>query len=154
MGQRKLAWAYGMLPPEFWHKVVQEGECWVWTGALAQKYGSFRTPEGTRSAHRLAWEERYGPVPPGLQLDHECLNKRCVRPDHLEVVTNLVNSRRASRLLDEAQAALIRELYGVSRLVPSQGSVLFLRPTQEELAAQFGVSQSLVSEIVRGEAYT
>lgn len=36
-----------------------------------------------------------GPLPPGLELDHLCRNKSCVRPDHLEAVTHRENMRRA-----------------------------------------------------------
>jgi hypothetical protein len=47
-------------------------------------------------AHRFAYELLVGPIPAGLTLDHLCLNKACVRPDHLEPVSLTVNIRRAN----------------------------------------------------------
>ena len=65
--------------------------CMLWTGAVsAQGYGRF-----CRSwAHRLVYEAVVGPVPEGLQLDHLCRNRLCVNPEHLEPVTNRVNTLR------------------------------------------------------------
>src|SRR3954468_21995491 len=70
--------------------------CWIWMGYKNKKgYGSLRG----RGAHVVAWELRHGPVPEGLQLDHTCLNKACVNPDHLEPVTNRENKLRWARTL-------------------------------------------------------
>lgn len=74
------------------------GPCWVWTGTLTKPggYGRF-WPSGDQPvlAHRYAYEAYVGPIPDGLQLDHLCRVKQCVRPSHLEPVTNAENQRRA-----------------------------------------------------------
>lgn len=86
----------------FWSKVERttaEG-CWLWRGQLnAWGYGHFRRTLGpglgrTVKAHRLAYELSVGPIPEGLTLDHLCGQRACVRPDHLEPVTNAENLRR------------------------------------------------------------
>jgi hypothetical protein len=46
--------------------------------------------------HRWAYEQAFGPVPSGLQIDHLCKNRACYRPDHLEAVSRLENIRRAA----------------------------------------------------------
>jgi hypothetical protein len=43
------------------------------------------------SAHRVAWQEVNGRIPPGLQLDHLCHNALCINVDHLRAVTQSVN---------------------------------------------------------------
>lgn len=71
--------------------------CWLWTGYLKPNgYGSIW--DGTRKvyAHRYAYELHRGPIPAGMQIDHLCLNKACVNPEHLEVVTQRTNLLRAT----------------------------------------------------------
>lgn len=67
-----------------------------WTASLDSKgYGQFNMSRGRLvRAHRYSWEYFNGPVPGSLQLDHLCRNRACVRPDHLEPVTNQENTRR------------------------------------------------------------
>jgi len=46
------------------------------------------------SEHKYAYEQRYGPVPLDMDLDHLCRNRACKEPTHLEVVTRSENLRR------------------------------------------------------------
>jgi len=81
----------------FWGKVDASGDCWSWSASVGSHgYGQFRV-WGDRTmvtAHRMAWTILVGPVPEGMTLDHLCRNRRCVNPDHLEVVTRGENIRR------------------------------------------------------------
>lgn len=84
----------------FFFKVVQDGDCWRWVGALNRSgYGEFGA-HGSHAvrAHRWAYEYLRADIPAGLQLDHLCRNRWCVNPWHLEPVTPLVNTRRIPRL--------------------------------------------------------
>ena len=74
--------------------------CIEWTGRIDKYgYGQFR-PGGRESskvgAHRWSYEHHVGPVPPGLQLDHLCRNKKCVNHQHLEPVSPRENVLRSN----------------------------------------------------------
>lgn len=73
------------------------GNCWLWTGALSKEgYGKFCIDRKNRGAHVVAYEQVNGPVPDGLELDHLCRVRHCVRPSHLEAVTPQINQRRGN----------------------------------------------------------
>lgn len=82
----------------FWDKVSLDGDCWLWTASTNGKgYGTFGLLRTKTSylAHRVTWELRNGVIPDGFTLDHSvCAAKRCVNPDHLEIVTRRVNTWR------------------------------------------------------------
>jgi hypothetical protein len=48
-----------------------------------------------RYSHIIMWEHENGPVPKGFELDHLCMIKNCVNPEHLEPVSHAENMRRA-----------------------------------------------------------
>lgn len=80
--------------------------CWQWNACAAGGgYGQIGIGREVLYAHRLMYEWLVGPIPEGMVLDHichrpadcyggECAHRRCVRPDHLEVVTRGENVRR------------------------------------------------------------
>lgn len=98
------------LEERFWEKVNKDGPVphadanlgprWVWTaGKTSDGYGQFRHDRETvKTAHITAYELLVGPVPDGKQLDHRCRVRRCVRPDHLEPVTQRMNIMRGMGL--------------------------------------------------------
>ena len=85
----------------FWQKVVkQENGCWKWMGCLNSKvpgrgYGYFSFENRMGLAHRFSYEYfNNTTIPEGLEIDHLCRNRKCVNPDHLEVVTSRENTMR------------------------------------------------------------
>jgi hypothetical protein len=91
------------LSVRFWEKVDASGDCWDWTGALTQDgYGAIG--EGGREgrtlmAHRVVFQLLGIAIPEGMEADHLCFRRRCVNPDHIEVVTPLENKLRQRRFL-------------------------------------------------------
>lgn len=96
----------------FWAKVVMGPEgCHIWTGAVDPTgYGRFSIAgRGMTYVHRWAYEHFVGPIPAGLDIDHQChnrsdcragrqcLHRRCVRRDHLEPATRKQNLNRGRR---------------------------------------------------------
>lgn len=77
--------------------------CWLWQGNIGSGgYGRVWYGRGRQfRAHRVAYELAYGPVPEGLVLDHLCRTRRCVRPDHLEAVSQRINNLRGVGLAAE-----------------------------------------------------
>ena len=73
----------------------QDTGCWLWTGSGdSNGYGQIRVAGRTIQAHRFTYSELVGTIPAGMVIDHLCHNRRCVNPEHLEVVTQQVNSWR------------------------------------------------------------
>lgn len=83
----------------FWAKVDRTGECWLWAGATLRGYGrvTVRTDGSatTMQAHRIAYELLVESIPDDMQLDHTCRVRSCVRPNHMDVVTNRENTLRS-----------------------------------------------------------
>lgn len=81
----------------FLEKISLGDGCWEWTAAVnGEGYGQFRLDNHGRQvpAHRYAYELLVGPIPEGLEIDHLCRVRRCVRPNHLEPVTTRINCWR------------------------------------------------------------
>lgn len=81
-------------------KIALGDGCWLWTGHVGQNgYGKFYPTwaGGTKGvyAHRFAYELFVGPIAPKLTIDHLCRVRNCVRPAHLEAVTQRENLRRS-----------------------------------------------------------
>jgi hypothetical protein len=91
-----------MLTPmdRFMSKIqVAEDGCWVWSGYLLPGgYGTLSVYGRTVLAHRFAYTELVGDIPPGLVIDHLCRNRACVNPDHLEPVSMRENLMRGEGL--------------------------------------------------------
>lgn len=113
--------ANGDLQERFWAKVDRHGPlperrpdlgpCWQWTAAkFSNGYGLFnvssvRGREVRALAHRVAYLLLVGPIPQGLEPDHLCRNRPCVKsiadergPAHLELVTRRENLLRGDTI--------------------------------------------------------
>lgn len=76
--------------------VINKNGCWEWTSGLFwDGYAKMKFRHGTKRVHRWFYEVFFNTkIANDLVCDHLCLNKLCVNPRHLEVVTSGENTRR------------------------------------------------------------
>ena len=134
---------------QFWDRVDKSGECWMWKLRLNKDgYAQvrFKAYRG-KMAHVVAYILTYGEnIPEGFEIDHKCGVKKCVNPDHLQVLSRKDHLKlewergvyEAKRKLSESQVRDIRSQY-------SKGGV-----SQRSLADEYGVSQKHISDITLG----
>ena len=63
-------------------------------------YGDIVLKGRRTRAHRLAWEQEFGPIREGSVIDHICGERSCVNTEHLREVTRAENTQyrvRANR---------------------------------------------------------
>lgn len=87
------------IQKRFWSKVGNSDSngCRNWTASIRCNrkhyggYGAFWLHGKHVSAHRMAWELTYGPIPNELCVLHKCDNCRCCEPTHLFLGTQQDN---------------------------------------------------------------
>lgn len=61
-------------------------------------------------AHRVAYELEYGPIPQGIEIDHTCFNRPCVRVAHLRPVTRKQNQEHSQGAMANSKSG-VRGVY-------------------------------------------
>lgn len=69
--------------------------CWIHSVSPGNDgYARIHLKDGCAPIHRIVFQSCNGPIPDGMEIDHLCRNRACVRPDHLQLVTHRENVRR------------------------------------------------------------
>jgi hypothetical protein len=139
---------------EFWHLVSIRGddECWPWTGYLNEDgYGEFFFAGKMYGAHELAVTFSTGEIrSPALDTCHHCDNPPCCNPRHLRFGTRLEN------VADMVERGRVRSGSAHPFAKLTEAAVVEIRvrrangAMQKALAADYGVSEAYISEIVNG----
>jgi len=76
-------------------RLCEYSDCWLWEGARNwDNYGMIkvRTKKIT-STHIISFNFFKGNIPKGKQINHICMVRNCVNPEHLELVTAKQNQQ-------------------------------------------------------------
>jgi hypothetical protein len=157
---------------EFWSLVDRSGgidACWEWRGSRVEYgYGLFFVGKTSYRAHRVALTLADGPIHSGLLACHSCDNPPCCNPMHLWPGTDEENSRdmaskSRSALGDRNGSRLHRERMTRGEQRPlaklTASDVVKVRQLaaegvfHREIAARFGVSRSLIGQVVNGSIW-
>ena len=83
-----------MRVEEFMGLIEYTDTCWNWLGKLDKDgYGRY----GRKRAHRISYYLANPDADVTMDIDHTCYNRACVKPSHLEAVTEKVNLERRRR---------------------------------------------------------
>jgi len=158
-------------PENFWSRIARGSntDCWNWQGAKTSAgYGNLTWHGQSVQAHRMAYYLANGGI--ALQTGfrhegkarrykrfvlHKCDNRLCCNPAHLflgSMRTNMLDAYRKKRKVQPKSGHVN------AKLTPAQ--VLEIRRVydaggvrQVDLAKQYGVSQRVISLVVRRETY-
>ncbi len=132
-----------------WRVQVDANGCWIWSGrANAQGYGVASRGAKKILAHRMSYQHFKGVIPQGNVVRHACDVRLCVNPEHLQAGTQADNNRDTS----------VRNRHGNAKL--SNDDVIDIRwahglgATGSSLARAYGVTPTLISQIVNRKART
>jgi len=98
------------------------------------------------------WLVTHGEIPAGICVLHHCDNRACCNPDHLYLGTKLDNARDRVRRKREGDRR--GEKNGRAKLTADDVRTIRSSKTNQcVLAADYGISQAMVSQIQRGVAW-
>ncbi len=146
------------LRKRFENKIIRTATCWLWNASVRKAkdgYGQINatgSPTKKLMAHRVAYELYVGSIPKGMLVLHRCDNPRCVNPEHLFLGTPLDNTTDMIRKGRNASQA--GETNGYAKL--TWKAIHLIRSDnrlQRVIAAEYGVCQTLIGKIKRGEVW-
>lgn len=157
------------LENKFWRKVIKgksKNDCWGWD-ASCFKAGYGQITHGYRigehlslKAHRVSYEIHFGKIPKGALVCHTCDTPSCSNPKHLYLGTpksNVQDMIKRGRRYDTSgvnngQSKITeKDVKAIRRLYAKNTKTGRVRKeySQKRIADMFGISQSVVYDIVR-----
>ena len=103
-----------MEPMErFWAKVVKgatDSDCWIWVGATTMDgYGMFGKDRRMQKAHRISYEQIYGPLGADQRITHSCADRCCVNPKHLSLFVRRQSKSRSIKLVKHDRGVFLED---------------------------------------------
>lgn len=117
--------------------------CMVFTGSKGWKgHGLIRHNGKVARAHRVAYEHKHGPIPPGMCVMHLCDNPACCATDHLILGTQKDNVHDAMLKGRHTNKHVIPSLLDRIELLRGSGK------TPEQIAKETGYSPVSIRSIL------
>lgn len=138
----------------------EEGECWLWTGALSVTGYPLVSVNGRQRLAKRVVAEMFGePIPRGVviasAIDEDKCDVRCVRPQHLQRWdrSKLISIAMRDRPNDYARCLRTR-LQSPTKLDLAKAREIRASPASTaELAERFGCSRSTVVQVRSGRIW-
>lgn len=162
-------WKYG--DPAFTHHRADRGEplaklqewvatrdrstCWIWPYRKRKGYGVLTVARVTVKAHRLAYAIDHG-VPLRHDGCHTCDTPACFNPDHIFDGThaqNVADAKRKGRLALPPRSRPGRRVAHKRLSAEAVRSIRADERTNAAVAADYGVSPTLISNVRNGKAW-
>lgn len=137
---------------------INESGCWLWIAGTRPNgkgvpYGRHFIDGKSIGAHRFSFEIAHGVIPKGMYVCHKCDMPLCVNPDHLFVGTHHDNMRD---MVQKKRSFTGRgeNKKGLAKLTNQQADqIRKMNMSDTKISVFFGVSQTTISKIKRGESY-
>lgn len=139
-------------------KVKKSSGCWLWQGATdTYGYGNIYCDGSYWKAHRLSYAIFISDIPDGFCVLHKCDTPACVNPKHLFVGTRQDNmddmyTKGRGRKASGVNHHMVNIDYDIANQI--KGEYVRGVTRQVDLASRFGVSQGVISSIIRGAHWT
>lgn len=156
-----MVYIYNNIEDRLKNYINKTDTCWLWIGHKNEHgYGLVTIGRGKQvRAHRYMYEKYNGKIKDNLLVCHKCDTRNCVNPDHLFLGTQKENMSDASIKGRIGYKSFHGESHHMSKLTMAKAEEirnLWAKGGlyQREIGERFGVSQAVVSKIIKGELWT
>ena len=139
-------------------RCIEEGECWIWQGAMSQRLYPMVSYNGkTTPVRRVVCMLDGRPPKKGQPIECACENRQCVRPSHMKATTMVKLGKKTAKagyLSTKAKCAKVSAAHrssGRAKLsVEKAQEIRESTETGAKLAIKYGVDESIVNRVRRG----